>query len=191
MLLVAGCSGSPRAEKFDPPHTFFSFESGMEGWEPRGLDLALGQGEIPWSIAPDIAFSSDGSSSLKAYLANYNDAGKIFIQRSFQFSANANYAVTVRFDLGSADSGDVGLFRVIAGAFPKPPQLPQELKPAFRDSTGNGRSSPGLVWLAKSYRDVVQTDLSGRIVVVVGVWGTFETPRTYYLDAVEVDFAEQ
>ena len=47
------------------------------------------------------------------------------------------------------------------------------------------------MWLGKSYRDVVQTDLSGRIVVVVGVWGTFETPRTYYLDAVEVDFAEQ
>jgi hypothetical protein len=187
MLFLAGCGGQGQ-EKPDPDH-FFSFETGMEGWEARGMDLALGPGEIAWSIAPDSAVSSDGASSLKVYLANYNDAGKVFVQRTFHLSPRTKYDVAIRFDLASSDYGDVNLFRILAGSFPRPPTSPQELRPVFRDSTGNGRSSDGYVWLAKSYRDFVETDSSGGVVIVVGIWGTYETPRTYYLDALEIDFA--
>jgi hypothetical protein len=188
MLFLAACGG-PTQRTLDPASNFYSFETGMEGWEARGLDLALGAGEIAWSIALDVTLASDSRTSLKVYLANYNDAGKIFVQRTFNLFPNTKYDVAIRFDLASSDFGEVNLFRIIAGGFPRPPVSPQDLRPAFRDSTGNGRSTSGYVWLSKIYRDVLQTDSSGRAVIVVGIWGTWEGPDTYYLDALEIEFA--
>jgi hypothetical protein len=185
--LLSGCGG--HGEPRRPAH-FYSFEAGLEGWLPRGLDLDLADGEILWSIEPSTDRATDGGWSLRLFLGNDNDAGKIFIERVFELAPHRSYVVTIDFALGTADWGEGNLFTVIAGALATVPQSPADLTTAFQDSTGNGHSGPGYVWVPKRYTIPIQTDATGRAVIVVGIWGTWETARTYFLDALGIDFRD-
>jgi hypothetical protein len=54
-----------------------------------------------------------------------------------------------------------------------------------QDATGNGSaSSVDVQWLPKSYRVRASSDVGGGMRIVIGVWGTWEPPRTYYVDNV-------
>ena len=46
----------------------------------------------------------------------------------------------------------------------------------------------GLVWMEKSYDLAATTGPDGELHVMLGVWGTFEVTRTYYVDAVLIAF---
>ena len=167
----------------------FSFENDMQGWEARALDLELANSTIDWSITRSHEQVKDGSSSLRFYLENWNDKGKIWIERSFAVKPNTRYRVNVSYAFASGDWGDVNFFTIIAGVLRDSPKSRDNL--VYQGDTGNRASSDvGYLWLEKSYSFLVESDESGKLYVTVGVWGVWETPRTYYLDSLKVVFAE-
>ena len=165
---------------------FFSFEDDMEGWEVKGMDLELGNSTIEWSIARSQERAENGSSSVRLFLENWNDMGKIWIERGFVLKPNTTYRVDVSYAFASADWGVVNFFRIITGVLQQPPKTRDEL--VYQGDTGNGHpdSDVGYVWLSNSYTFTVQSNVEGEIYVILGVWGAWETPRTYYLDSIRV-----
>jgi len=160
-----------------------SFEKDMEGWEVNGTDLD--DPPVEWTIERSEAIASYGETSVMLYLNNTNGAGKIWIEREFEAEPNHTYEVSVDYDLASADWGDVNLWTIITGVVPESANI--EL--ASQDDTGNDASQEdGFVWLSKSYTFTTESDTEGELLVVIGVWGTWETARTYYLDNVEVTY---
>ena len=190
-VALFGCRDDPSAPPAGTPARF-SFESGMEGWTAHGVDLLVGGQEIDWSITPSRDRASDGAQSLRIYLDNMTDAAKIWAEREITVRPNQTYEVRIDFALASADYGSLNLFRVVAGAFPSPPRTREALAPAFRDETGNGSATDvGYQWQTRSYTADVTAGASGRIHVVVGVWGTWESARTYYVDDVRITATER
>src|SRR3990172_2113603 len=161
----------------------FSFEGSMGGWTLAATGILLNGTGIDWFIRFPTYGASHGNTSLMFYLDKMNDAGKIWIERPFALRPDAAYRVTIEAIFVSAGFGQFNHWRLIAGAFPKPPTTAAELTPAFRDSTGNGASDDvGYVWLAKRYTSEVRSSAASSLVVVFGIWGTCEGPRTYYVD---------
>lgn len=168
----------------------FSFEKDAQGWEPGGTDLELGDSTIPWSVGRGGERATEGSWSMRLYLDNMNDAGKIWMQRAFTLDPNTVYTVSVAYDFATADYGDLNLFTIIAGAGTTPPDNGKGL--VFQGTTGNGSDTDtGYRWLEKAYSFPVTTGADGRVYVVLGVWGTWETARTYFIDDVSVRFSEE
>lgn len=161
----------------------FGFESGMDGWVPRAVDV--GDPPIPWSVAHTTERANGGSGSVRVHLDNVNDAGKIWMERALEVAPEEPYEVEIRFMLGTADWGDVNLFKVIAGAHGASPEEAADL--TFRDDTGNGASTDaGYVWQERVYTARATADEDGMLWVSIGVWGTWETARTYYVDDVRL-----
>lgn len=177
-----------------PPHKVYfsySFETGMEEWAPNGLDLNHDP-PLNWSISRNDSMARDGNYSLQLYLENWNDKGKIWAESRFEMKADQEYRVTIEFALGTRDFGSVNHWTMIAGAMTSRPQSVDDLNPAYRDKTGNGQDSDvGYLWLDKSYISETRAGADGTVWVVIGVWGTFETPRTYFIDAVKLTFTER
>ncbi len=177
-----------------PPHKVelsYSFETDMQDWVPNGLDLDHSP-PLNWSIARNDSMASDGNVSLRLYLENWNDKGKIWVERKFEMKANQAYRVTIQFTFATCDFGSVNHWTIIAGALASRPQTVDELSPTYRDKTGNGHDSDiGFVWLEKTYNSDMKAGSDGAIWVVIGVWGTFETPRTYFLDDAQITFTER
>lgn len=166
----------------DPVVALFSFEEGMDGWTVEGLDLD--DPAVTWSIGRSNDRATDGGWSVRYELANYNDAGKIWIRCEFMV-APGKYQVELGFRFASRDFGTANLWTIIAGATSAAPTQAADLP--FRGHTGTGADvDAGWVWLSKQYTDSLEVGPSGVLHVVVGVWGTWETPRTYYVDQVEV-----
>jgi len=172
----------PSKEEFQ-----YSFETDFEGWTANGTDLVVDSQTMAWSIERNESFASDGSVSLELWLDNAHDMGKIWIEKAFEVRANRTYRVTVEYAFASADFGTVNNWRIIAGALPARPQSGSDLLPCFQEATGNGLEEPGgHVWLGKRYDSTVESGPEGKLWVVIGVWGTWESPRTYFLDDVRV-----
>ena len=187
-LTVSACAGDPSAPP-DPsrPGIRSSFEGTLDGFTPRGIDLELAGGEIEWLIEPSTDRASHGSQSLKVYLNNVNDAGKVFVERAVQVDPDRVYDVVIRFQFGTRDWGQANLFRIIAGVLPASPSDRAALAPAFQGDTGHGGDADaGYVWVAKEYVSAVTAGSTGRLYLVVGIWGTWEGPRTYYVDDLRV-----
>jgi hypothetical protein len=183
-VVFSGCIDDNRS---NPNKLFYSFEDGLEGWTPDGTDLS--DPDINWSINVTDEQSYDGEHSLELYLNNLNDAGKIWVEKIFNASANTQYEVTISYMFGTSDYGDLNLFRIITGATSFDPEKASDL--IFQDDTGHqSDNETGLVWLNKSYTLTVQTDESGDIYITLGVWGTWETHRTYYIDSVNISIKE-
>jgi hypothetical protein len=163
----------------------------MEGWEANGTDLELGDSTIDWGITRCDEMASDGSYSVKLYLNNLNDAGKIWIERPFAVKPDRDYKVNVEYAFASADYGEFNLFKIITGVFQRKPLTGKELISACRDRTGIGDiPGRGYKWLNKEYEFTVRSGEDGVLYLVIGIWGTWETSRTYYLDAVRVTLTE-
>ena len=96
---------------------YYSFEYGMQGWVADGTDLEIGDGEIDWSITRTREEQYHGNYSLKYYLDNINDAGKIWIEKPFRVRPYGNYEVTVSYRFGSQDYGPINLWTIITGVF--------------------------------------------------------------------------
>ena len=164
---------------------YYSFEEDMQDWETDGTDLS--NPSINWSIERSDDRATDGNNSLKLYLDNMNDAGKIWIEKQFELDANTQYEITIDYDFATSDFGSFNLFRIITGASLTNPETYDDL--TFQDHTGhNQQEDIGYTWLNKSYTMTVETDDNGTLYLCIGVWGTWETPRTYYIDAVNISF---
>jgi hypothetical protein len=186
--LCDACTVAPSV----PGEHFYSFENDLQGWARKRTDIDLSADTIAWSIERSQDTAIDGSTSCRLFLNNLNDAGKIWIERVFAGAPNHIYHVTLDYALASADFGHVNTFRIIAGAFSQSPQTSSDLAPAFQGDTYNGIDSVSnvYVWLDKSYEFDVTTGSRGLLYVVAGVWGTWQTPRTYYIDRVTVTVSE-
>jgi hypothetical protein len=176
------------ASLLDSHSYFFSFEQGMRGWELNGTDL--GDPPITWSIERSDEMAKSGEISLKFVLANLNDAGKIWIERPFLLKPNRLYHINVKYTFASADWGDVNLFTIITGVVQEPPQTRYDL--VCQGDTGNGSdTNVGYIWLRKDYDFFVRSSHDGKLYVVIGIWGTWETTRIYYFDNVKITFTER
>ncbi|KXB06701.1 hypothetical protein AKJ51_03095 [candidate division MSBL1 archaeon SCGC-AAA382A20] len=165
----------------------FSFEKGMDNWKVNGTDLD--NPPVEWDITRTKEMATDGSASLKFYLANVNDAGKIWIERTFELDPSKVYDIRVSYDFASADFGDLNLWRIITGVSPEPPLSDQKTPLVFQGNTGNRANSDiGFKWLEKSYKFKTQTDAEGKIYVNIGIWGTWETTRKYYFDNILIEY---
>lgn len=163
----------------------FSFESGLEGWTPAGIDLD--DPPVDWDVSLTDVEALEGTRSVRLRLDNMNDAGKIWIERAFQLAPNQAYDVTVRYGFGTSDFGDVNLWRILTGVHLDPPRAPEHL--GVQGDTGHDQGQvEGPVWTEKEFTFRSRTGADARLWVSVGVWGTWETERTYYLDEVEVAF---
>lgn len=165
----------------------YSFEDGLEGWTPDGTDLD--DPPINWSIAPSDEQAFDGNSSLKLYLENFNDAGKIWVERIFDVKASSSYHVQVSFTFGTFDFGDFNLFNIITSVLNH--ELTNRDELMYQGDTGHHSEEEGLVWLEKTYDFYIDTDENGELYINLGVWGSWETTRTYFIDDVVITITEQ
>jgi hypothetical protein len=163
----------------------FSFESGLGTWAANGVDLE--DPPVDWRIETSTAEASEGARSAALFLDNLNSSGKIWIERGFDVEPDRAYDIDISFDFGSADTGDVNLWRILAGAHTAPPERGAEL--TVRESTGNDAGSgTGVRWSEKRYTARATADGEGRLYVVIGVWGTWPAARSYYIDNVRLLF---
>jgi len=180
LVVLTGCDGSgiPSLGTYT-----FSFERDKEGWVANGTDLD--NPPVEWSIERSKDITSDGKTAVRLYLNNMNDAGKIWIERLFDGEPNRTYQVHVEYDFASADWGDMNLWTIITGAVPESTKTELVYQ---EDTRNNARPEDGFVWLRKSYDFDVGSGPDGKVYVIIGVWGTWETARTYYLDNVSISF---
>ncbi|MFY9610253.1 MAG: hypothetical protein WAU45_16770 [Blastocatellia bacterium] len=160
---------------------FFSFEDGMEEWTAGGTDLPL-----EWSITRSQDIAKDGNTSLKLFLANFNDAGKIWIERAFVVEPGQTYQVNVKYSFASNDYGLINSTKMFTAVLERSPKTRQDLIPAYQDFTGAGDSGSGYKWLKKKHEFNVLSRDEGMLHIIVGIWGVFERPYTYYVDQVQV-----
>jgi hypothetical protein len=164
---------------------FYSFENTYSGWDTTGIDLQLGDTTIAWSIHPSFELAIDSSYSMQYFLENYNDAGKIWIQRPFYVEQHKNYIVTIDYKFASRDFGMANLWTIITGVHLSPPTNAQEL--LYQGHTGNGFNfDTGYVWLDKNYEFNINSDTSNNLWIVIGIWGNWEVARTYYIDSLSI-----
>jgi len=180
LFLCCGCGNS----------YFFSFENGMDEWEVRGIDLD--NPSIEWSIQRTQELAKSGSISAKFYLVNNNDKGKIWIERPFDVKPNCFYRVNVWYAFATADFGNVNHWNIITGVMQKQPQTVDEIISLTQGDTGNhSETDIGYRWLGKSYNFTLQSSSEGKLYVIIGVWGVWETTRVYYIDSISVLFSEK
>jgi hypothetical protein len=187
-VLAAAC-GASTDEPFLRRTFGFTFESDLGGWVADGTDLD--DPPVTWSVERSDELAERGDWSVRLSLDNLNDAGKIWMERPFELQPGATYDVEVAFDFASADFGEFGLWTIIAGVSAADPETVDDL--VFRDETGNGADEDmGHLWGARSYPlGTATTDAEGLLWVALGVWGTFETTRTYFLDDLELTFTRR
>ncbi|MGH7570807.1 MAG: hypothetical protein ACREMK_03050 [Gemmatimonadota bacterium] len=188
-VLAAACDVST-SEPFVRRTFEFTFENNIGEWMADATDVD--DPPVTWSVERSNELAERGEWSVRLSLDNLNDAGKIWMEREFQLAPGITYGIEVSFDFASADFGNVNLWRIIAGATAVDPETADDL--TFQDDdTGNGADEDvGHVWTARRYElGAVTADPEGSIWVALGVWGTFETARTYYVDDVELIFTRQ
>lgn len=162
-----------------------SFETGFDGFTADGTDLD--DPPIEWSIERTNDRADEGAWSVRLDLDNLNDAGKIWIERAFDLEAGRAYDVEVSYAFGTSDFGDINTWSIIAGVAPESPETTDDL--TFQGSTTTGSDQDvGVVWLEKNHAFTATAGASGELWVSLGVWGTSEFPRTYYLDDLRIEF---
>ena len=163
----------------------YSFETGMQDWASRSLDL--GSPPVAWEIARTNERADDGTQSVRLRLDNQAGEGKIWIERRYEVPPDQEYEITIRFALASADHAGVAPWLVIAGADPDQPVVAADL-PAGQD-TGNGSATDvGHRWIDRSLVVRTKSDEDAEIFVYLGIWGRSPGLRSYNLDDVRLTF---
>ena len=169
----------------EPLELAFSFDDDLEGWYAVAIDTL--NPVIDWSVDHTEEVGQDEDGAVELQLDNFNDAGKIWIEGELGLIPGVEYDVQIDYSLGTADWGDVNLFTIITGVHEAPPRDADEL--TFQGDTGHDQGqNAGVVWLDKSYEFDFTAPITGVAYVTIGVWGTFEAPRTYYIDDVTLTF---
>lgn len=76
-----------------------------------------------WEVARSSDQASDGEQVTRLRLDNLNSQGKIWIERRYEVEEDQFYSIKISFDFGSADWGDVNLWRLPAGAVADSPTV--------------------------------------------------------------------
>ena len=136
--------------------------------------------------------AKNGNTSLKFFLLNQNDKGKIWIEKALAVEPNQIYQVGVEYAFASTNPGQVNPFIIITGVLKSHPKTPRDLYAAFKDDDSNGSgSNVGFVWLDKKYDFTVRSDEHGVLYIVIGVWGTSEVGRIHYFDDVHLSITKK
>ena len=165
------------------------FEADLAPWAADGADL--GDPPVTWSIVRSQDRAAEGTWSARLSLDNLNDQGKIWIEQGVgNLEPGRRYDVRISFSLATADFGSLNLWRIIAGASGADPETAAGL--IFQDDTGNGAGSDvGFRWIEKSYQTDAVASAGGTLWFAIGVWGTSEFSRTYYVDRVHITLTRQ
>jgi hypothetical protein len=186
LLLAAACSSDSTgpAPLVDER---FSFETDLAGWTAHAADVDDGGAVAEWTIERSNVRADDGEWSVRLFQNNLTDAAKTWLARSFTVAPNTAYEVTIAFRFATPDHGAIGNFRLIAGAAATAPTTGAELASFAREETSYGDGpDQGYRWLSKSYTQTVTSGAGGTLVALVGVWGTFEVAKTYFVDQLRV-----
>jgi hypothetical protein len=188
-LLAHGCSGPSAPDDEDlATQLSFSFEEGLGGWTGEPPEEAFDGTPCDGRIERSNDRSHTGSWSVNLFLNNNCDAGRVWIERSFSLEPNTPYGVRIRYWFATADWGTLNLWNIVGGAQPEPFEV---LNLVTLSDTGNGRDNDvGFVWFKKEHVFEVTTNSNGAAFLALGVWGTFEVTREYFIDDVSVT-AEQ
>jgi hypothetical protein len=183
-LAAAGCdfNGDPLAilPEFDDVS---SFEVDLEKWTARAADL--GTPPATWEIVRSADRATAGSQSTRLRLGSPAGQTKIFLERRYAVEKSLLYRVEISFDFASADFAGVTPWPLLVGAAVESPTVSGAV--VQPGNTANGRAADeGYVWLPKSYSMDVSSDGDGELFVYVGVLGTAEIARTYYVDNLKV-----
>ncbi|MEK6320883.1 MAG: hypothetical protein AABN33_04285 [Acidobacteriota bacterium] len=151
---------------------FYSFENDAEGWTANTTDV----GPADWSISPSPELRDDGAMSLKLDLNNMSGKGMVWIARAFAVEPGSKY----RLSLDYSFSGRFREYRIIAGVFRSPPMTADDLSSTFQDDIP--KELPR--WIHRSYQFSIKSKRSSTVYVVIGVMGTKQTHREYFIDSV-------
>jgi hypothetical protein len=89
----------------------------------------------------------------------------------------------------TADWTDVNPLTILGSVRTQPAVTRNDL--TYQDLTGNGEhTNTGYKWLKKSYDFNVVSAADGTLYLDIGIWGTWETYRAYYVDNVWITIAE-
>lgn len=184
LLASSGCD--LRSEPFFRRTASYAFETTLAPWQPDGTDLD--DPPVDWSIERSNERAEGGEWSVKFELDNLNDAGKIWIEASpgiFQnLAPGVTYQARIAFDFGSSD-GEVNAWRIIAGASAQDPEDVDDL--TFQGSTATGGEPGVFTWTRKEFTSTFTAPAGGSIWFAIGVWGTSEFPRTYFIDDLDIE----
>lgn len=163
-----------------------SFENGLSAWTINSLDDKVDTVTIDWHVVSSGERASQGSFSARLFMDNLTDAAKIWLGRTVDVARNKTYSVTIVFDLASSDFSEVNSFSVLANVLPRRPTTRDDVvmgvqEGYFPEGTYNG-GIENYVWLRKSLTRSVKSTDDGRLYIILGIWGTWEGPRTYYFD---------
>jgi hypothetical protein len=193
LTLLAGCEKST-----EPTDRLIqlreSFEHGLSDWSIRSLDTEVGTSTIDWHIVATDKMASVGSFSAEVYMDNLTDAAKIWLERSLDVEPKETYTAAISFDLASRDVGEVNTFQILANVLSASPETRAEVIKGFTDGdfpegTYNG-GIDGYVWLEKSVQKEITAGADGKLYIILGIWGTWECPRTYYFDNLTLNLTE-
>jgi hypothetical protein len=166
-----------------------SFEESAAGFVADATDVE--DPMVDWTVQRTDAFASDGETSMAIAVDNVNDQAKVWIEREIlDLKPDTEYIVDLSFDFGSSDWGDVNLWTLFVHADGISPTVWEDFDGAYMTDTGNGAmDEAGVLWDQKIVSIPATTAADGRIHVAIGVWGTYEVARTYYVDDVDVTVA--
>ena len=151
----------------------------MEGWTANATDVGLAD----WSISPSTELWDDGITSLKLDLNNLSGKGKVWITRDFAVEPFSKYRVSLDYSFG----GRFREYRIIAGVFRTPPLTADDLALAFHDDLPAELPR----WIHRSNEFTIKSKKSSTLYVVIGVTGTFQTHREYFIDSVCVTLTKK
>ncbi|MBW3660253.1 MAG: hypothetical protein KY397_01290 [Gemmatimonadetes bacterium] len=164
----------------------YTFEFTLAPWLPDGTDLD--DPPVEWSIERSDERANESDWSVKLHLENLNDAGKIWIEAApapFQnLVPGVTYDVRIAFDFGSSD-GEVNAWRIIAGASPRDPETVDHL--TFQGSTESETGPDQFSWSRKEFSFTTMPSAEGRLWFAIGVWGTSEFTRDYFIDNLDIE----
>lgn len=180
LIALSGCDiGS--SEPFARTEFDYTFEATLAPWVPDGTDLE--NPPVAWSIERSNEQANQGEWSVKLELENLNDAGKIWMETGIQrLTPGVTYDIRLAFDFGSSDT-EINAWTIIAGVSPGNPETVEDL--TFRESTAV--PGGGFTWTRKEYEFTGMPNADGMLWISIGVWGTSEFTRTYFIDDVEIE----
>lgn len=186
-LAATACENDDDPTQPDRTITFeTSFEDGADGFVADTDDLD--NPPVTWSVERTTDFADSGAASMALQIDNVNDKAKVWIEREMlDLEPNTTYSVDVTFDFGSSDWGTVNLWTLFVDADARSPDVWADFDDALTTDTGNGAAEQsGVLWDEKNASLAAETDAAGTLHLAIGVWGTFEADRTYYIDDVQL-----
>lgn len=180
LLAASGCDFGDD-ELFRRTEINYTFEATLTPWVPDGTDLD--DPPVEWSIERSDERANEGDWSVEFTLENLNDAGKIWMETAVQrLTPGVTYDVRLAFDFGSSDA-EINAWTIIAGASRNNPETVDDL--VFRESTAV--PGGGFTWMRKEYEFEATANTQGELTFMIGVWGTSEFSRTYFVDDVVIE----